>query len=518
MSISEWWDHLAQPTQDGHESNTSQTDINTNFKSYEGEHVGGFKHGFGKLFWTDGSTYEGQFHGGSIMGEGVLTDTSGCVCIGQWVDGHLHGQGNCWWPNGQTYNGNYERNKRHGDGTLNFPDGRVFAGQWVHGKQHGLGLHIPVSGEPHWGRWIAGKRAQWVKVEMPPNLLCAVLEPASQEDSTRACRLPVGELRSHYDRVTNAHFKGVEVHSKLSGLANEIQRKKTSPMRDDSSEEIEYEQTSTGSVDILTELSETTVGSGIESVHGTSQEMLPSTACSVSSIEGPSELLTPSAQNIFSGETEHKHTASSTGSVCILPEPFETEAGSSIESVHGTSQEILASTACSTSSVEAPFELLIVDTSVGNGIASVPRTSQEPLLASPICSRGYVDSVVKNDGEVKRKWNSLLSLDLLMYTTRLFTEGNNDVTNIRPSALFLLAGILNFSLNSYAYVHLQVPPLQSGVSTITRSGLSTGIGLLWCVDPWNFIATALFGVIYAPRHIPFSLLLGGVMGIRRAQA
>jgi len=302
--------------------------------------------------------------------------------------------------------------------------------------------------------------------------------------------LPVGELRSYYNKVPNAAHL-TKAHSELSGLASEIQPKKTSSARNNSSEETESEETasSMGSGGVRPELLETLLGNGIKSVHGTWEEILPSTAYSASSGEVPSKLLTTSARNGSFEETEYKQSASSPCSVGVPPcsvgvptEPLETIMGNGIESVHETSQEMLPSTPCSTSSLAVQTELFTVNTSVRNGMASVPRTSED---------------------------------DLWIFATQLLTEG---VMNIRPSAVFLLAGILNFSLLSYVYTHLEAPPLHAKVSTITRCGLSTGIGLLWGVHPQVVIAAALLGVIYAPRHIPFSLVLfGGVVGVRQAQ-
>lgn len=67
--------------------------------------------------WAHGLTYQGDFSGSCVTGQGVY----------------------CW-PDGSRYQGQLLRGKRHGYGTMLFmPEMAVYQGQWKDGKRHGRG-------------------------------------------------------------------------------------------------------------------------------------------------------------------------------------------------------------------------------------------------------------------------------------------------------------------------------------------------------------------------------------------
>lgn len=51
---------------------------------------------------------------------------------------------------------------KDGQGVFNWPDGKKYDGQWKAGKQHGLGYYTSKSGETRRGRWVDGKRTEWL--------------------------------------------------------------------------------------------------------------------------------------------------------------------------------------------------------------------------------------------------------------------------------------------------------------------------------------------------------------------
>ena len=72
----------------------------------------------GKLIYSDGSKFEGEFK-----------------------DGEKHGQGKYISPNGSKYEGEYKDSKYHGQGKFTSPDGSSYEGQWKDGKYHGQGTY-----------------------------------------------------------------------------------------------------------------------------------------------------------------------------------------------------------------------------------------------------------------------------------------------------------------------------------------------------------------------------------------
>lgn len=49
----------------------------------------------------------------------------------------MSGQGKMVWSDGMSYTGNWRNNKRHGDGSLHYTDGKVAEGKWDDDKPIG---------------------------------------------------------------------------------------------------------------------------------------------------------------------------------------------------------------------------------------------------------------------------------------------------------------------------------------------------------------------------------------------
>ena len=66
------------------------------FKSgaiYEGEWLGGFRHGKGIQKWVDGAQYEGEWAEGKAHGKGTFTHTDGDMYTGNWANDKANGHG-----------------------------------------------------------------------------------------------------------------------------------------------------------------------------------------------------------------------------------------------------------------------------------------------------------------------------------------------------------------------------------------------------------------------------------------
>ena len=91
----------------------------TAFANFEGEtNDAGLKHGWGKLTWDDGESFEGQFENDEKV------------------------QGTFKWATGDVYEGDWHKDVMHGKGTYHYVDGRKYTGGWEYGCRHGSGTRF----------------------------------------------------------------------------------------------------------------------------------------------------------------------------------------------------------------------------------------------------------------------------------------------------------------------------------------------------------------------------------------
>ena len=148
---------------------------------YEGEWLGGFRHGYGTMTWEDGIIYEGEWNYGYAEGKGQLTYPNGQYLKGNfmynklngygeihhlengyeywgnWENDQQMGQGKEEWKDGSTYEGNYEFGKKEGLGKYTWEDGTFYYGEWKNNKIHGLGLYKWADGRQYLGEWKNAK-------------------------------------------------------------------------------------------------------------------------------------------------------------------------------------------------------------------------------------------------------------------------------------------------------------------------------------------------------------------------
>lgn len=76
--------------------------------------------------------YEGEWVGGVRHGHGTLRYASGDVYTGGWVAGHRHGSGRLTCANGDCYSGGWSQDTKHGSGQYTYASKRmVYTGEWV---------------------------------------------------------------------------------------------------------------------------------------------------------------------------------------------------------------------------------------------------------------------------------------------------------------------------------------------------------------------------------------------------
>jgi len=96
-----------------------------NCERYEGDFLNGVPHGLGKIFWTDGSIYEGAFENDNMQGHGTKIGSIGkhdLKYVGEWKNGQMDGQGTMISVNKETkwkmiYEGEWKNDKMDGQGT-----------------------------------------------------------------------------------------------------------------------------------------------------------------------------------------------------------------------------------------------------------------------------------------------------------------------------------------------------------------------------------------------------------------
>ena len=137
------------------------------------------RHGQGKTRWPSGATYEGEYSGGYLYGEGTYTGPDniiyrgrwklnrkhglGCQTYpngdmfeGSWIQGEIQGHGKYTWANEDTYVGIMKSGKMSGKGTLTWKNGDSYEGNWLDGMMHGYGIYTWNECGYYVGTWTGG--------------------------------------------------------------------------------------------------------------------------------------------------------------------------------------------------------------------------------------------------------------------------------------------------------------------------------------------------------------------------
>ena len=146
---------------------------------YEGEFVDNKKNGEGIWTKSDGTavtenwiygkkvetltledgTYTGGVTDGKPDGQGKMEYTNGQVYEGEWKNGVRSGQGRCTWPDGGYYDGEWANDKWNGQGT-NYIGGSkdvgFYVGGFVDGERDGHGIYTWPSGDSVETEWVNG--------------------------------------------------------------------------------------------------------------------------------------------------------------------------------------------------------------------------------------------------------------------------------------------------------------------------------------------------------------------------
>jgi hypothetical protein len=129
----------------------------TNGDEYDGEFLAGLMHGKGKFVSAYSGNYSGDYVRGRMEGRGLLTYPDGSRYEGEFAGNQFHGKGRLAYPRGDVYQGDFEKNKMHGSGKWTFADKSFYIGQVVDGVIQGKGELQRATGEKYTGDFVAGK-------------------------------------------------------------------------------------------------------------------------------------------------------------------------------------------------------------------------------------------------------------------------------------------------------------------------------------------------------------------------
>jgi radial spoke head protein 1 len=102
--------------------------------------------GKAQVSYPTGHLYDGDFVNGLRTGTGIYTYTLEEGKIdkyeGEWLDNFKHGIGKMVYSESGEYFGRFENGKRHGEGVFTYKNKDIYSGSWMYGKKHGKGTFI----------------------------------------------------------------------------------------------------------------------------------------------------------------------------------------------------------------------------------------------------------------------------------------------------------------------------------------------------------------------------------------
>lgn len=123
---------------------------------YEGEWKDNLRHGKGTLVFDDGAKYVGEFKNDYMNGVGTYYYANGNVFTGQFVNDYFNGKGKMTYANGDVYEGDFVNDKLEGKGTLYLANGNKYVGEFKDGMAEGAGVLYNKEGKILFeGEWKA---------------------------------------------------------------------------------------------------------------------------------------------------------------------------------------------------------------------------------------------------------------------------------------------------------------------------------------------------------------------------
>lgn len=121
--------------------------------TYEGFWENDRPHGEGLYIWKIGGKYLGEFTKGNISGVGKRVYPSGNYYVGEFLNGKKHGKGEMNFKNGDVYEGSWEDDYMSGDGKFSWSTGDFFVGKFIKDMREGRGVLTMINGDIVEGSW-----------------------------------------------------------------------------------------------------------------------------------------------------------------------------------------------------------------------------------------------------------------------------------------------------------------------------------------------------------------------------
>ncbi len=120
---------------------------------YEGEWKNHYRSGKGVMHFPKGDEYKGNFKKSKFFGYGTMKYSNGDVYQGTWKEDYPNGKGVMAYHNGDRYEGEFRAGRLHGDGTMKYANGEKYVGKWKANKKEGKGTFYMTNGEVIVGFW-----------------------------------------------------------------------------------------------------------------------------------------------------------------------------------------------------------------------------------------------------------------------------------------------------------------------------------------------------------------------------
>ena len=115
------------------------------------------REGYGKIIYSNGESYEGEWKNDAYFGFGIYSWPNGDKYIGEWVNNIREGIG-IFICNENVYKGEFKNDAIDGFGIQTYLTGDVYEGESLNGERNGIGIYMWKNGCVFMGCWKNNKQ------------------------------------------------------------------------------------------------------------------------------------------------------------------------------------------------------------------------------------------------------------------------------------------------------------------------------------------------------------------------